>query len=61
MKIEEYIKKVIAELGVAEGKELPGTTDVEFDIGVGTLNDRAVYVNKESSNRIKFTIKVKRI
>ena len=60
MKIEEYIKQVIAELGTAEGKEIVGVTDVEFDIGVGTLNDRVVYVNRESANRIKFTIKVKR-
>lgn len=60
MSIEAYIKKTIAELTQATGKEIPGTVKVAFDLGIkATVND-SIEVSSYSSNRIKFTIEVKR-
>lgn len=56
MKLNEYIKELLIEIGECGPNEIPDTCSVLIDVGV----DENLFVDHNSANRIKFTITVKR-
>ena len=52
IEFKEYIKTVLNKCKTLGGK-------IEFDLGITMFNDK-IYVVNESTNRIKFTVELKR-
>jgi len=61
MELREYIKMVVKNFIEAEDPEVEGIRDLSFDIGVSHNGAGGkVIVQEDSTNRIKFTLEVKR-
>lgn len=61
MTLKTYIIDIIENFSVAHNNEASGMRQLDFDIGIDTDFDATtVIVSPDSSNRIKFTLEVKR-
>lgn len=69
MKLDKYIAFVIQDFVEAQGDEVTGIRQLDFDIGLDAgfrqLNGESIAVNyitvnDKSANRIRFTLEVKR-